>query len=78
MYTGAILKTGMIFTVGMTIPFYVAGYFPPERQGNWYPSHAHVEVSSSYTMQGQVEAVRLISMSTAVRSVGAAISWPVK
>ena len=38
-----LLKKGLILGTAATIPFYVTGYFPPEKQGERYPGHEHAE-----------------------------------
>ena len=42
-------KKIVIYPMVVALPFYVAGYFPPERQGNKYPPHEHAELASSIT-----------------------------
>lgn len=40
-------------TVAGTIPFYVAGYYPPEKEGDRLPPHEHVESSSNANVSSQ-------------------------
>ena len=40
-------------TVAGTIPFYVAGYYPPEKEGDRLPPHEHVESSSNASVSSQ-------------------------
>lgn len=46
MRTYELLKMGVIAGTALTIPFYVAGYFPPEQQGDKHPPHEHTHASS--------------------------------
>ena len=51
-----LFKTSVTVTVAVTIPFYVAGYFPPEYNGDKHPPHDHSELSSGSTATGNVSA----------------------
>ena len=60
----------------LTIPFYVAGYAPPEKQGERHPGHEHIEQSSGdHSASAGFVYVTAVSTSTFAARVSGVDDW---
>jgi len=74
---GKLSKTGAIVGTAVTIPFYVAGYYPPEPSGDRHPPHQHTELSSSITTAQANIIAQDISTSIVHQVPFSQLDWPV-
>jgi hypothetical protein len=70
-------KKAIILPVVVTIPFYVAGYFPPQHGGDRHPPHEHTERSSSITATQANIVAQDVTTSIAPQVPFSQLDWPV-
>ena len=47
-----LFANGVAVGTALTIPFYVTGYYPPDKQGEKHPPHEHVHGSTGNASAG--------------------------
>lgn len=74
MYTYDLIKKGVVLGTAVTIPLYVAGYYPPEKQGDKHPPHEHTDVSTG----GAAQPIVIVAQPGSAISFRAGTRWPIR